>query len=526
MKQTLDRIAPFFPWLGLILLVAGGIAYFIIRRWDLVPNLLLAGGALLLLLYAVVRPDEVRQRFSGRQARYGTSTILSILFFLAIAVLLYTIAYQNEDWRYDTTETGEFTPLPETIDLLTSLDQPIHVIGFYTFQTAGQREQARQILDSMQVYTDNLTYEFQDPGENPLLAQQYELSFDATLVFVRQNDNTIYAKASSLSDRDIYAALIQVVHPTTKKVYVLTGHGEPDIEDFAQTGIGVGVRFLRDAGFTVESLNLFLTGSVPDDASVVALIDPQTPLSEEEVTALRDYLTGGGSLLIARDVIDTPARQQAETDDLNDMLREDWGITLRPDLIVEQSLAQAGQQFGVTFLGADYGLSPITGDDLERFGTIFSVARSIATEAEAEGITSVNLITTSDQAWGETNFAAMTSQGIAEPNPGEDAEGPLNVAVSAEKQESEARLVVFGDTDFLRNSLIIQGGNQLLFSNALNWLARDEVAVDLTPRPQVNRQVLISQQQLGLLQVISICLGPGILALVGTGIWFLRRRNQ
>jgi ABC-type uncharacterized transport system involved in gliding motility auxiliary subunit len=433
--------------------------------------------------------------------------------------------YQNDDWRYDTTETGEFTPLPEMVDLLQSLDEPIHVIGFYTFQTAFQRDQAQALLDGMKAYTSQLTYEFQDPDENPLLAQQFELSFDGTLVFTRRDDRTIFAKATSLNDRDIYAALVQVIHPVDKTVYFLTGHGEPDIEDFAQENVGVGVRFLRDAGFRVETLNLFLTGAVPEDATAVILIDPQSPLTADETAALRAYLSEGGALFLARDVVDNPARQQAETDGLNQMLREEWGITLRPDLIVEQSLAQAGQQFGVTFLGANYGFSPIIDENLERFGTIFSVARSIATET-VDDVIHVNLITTSDQAWGETNFAAMSAQGIAEPDPGEDAEGSLIIGVSAENQVTNARLVVFGDTDFLRNGLIVQGGNQLLLSNSLNWLARDEIAVDLTPRSQVNREVIISQSQLGLLQALSVCLGPGLLGLVGIAIWSARRRNR
>lgn len=524
MRQTLDRTALFFPWIGLLLIVAGAVVYFVTRRWDLAPNLLLIGGALLLLLFAVVRPDDVRRMVSGRQARYGTSTVLSILFFFAIAVLLYYIAYQNNDWRYDATETGEFTPLPETIELLEELEEPIHVIGFYTFQTAAQQEQARVRLENLQAYTDKLTYEFRDPEENPLLAQQYDLTFDGTLVFTQgEGESQDFSKSSSLSDRDIHTALVRVINPVEKNLYFITGHGERDIEDFAPEGLGTAAQLLEEAGFTIETLNLFVEGEVPDDATVIALVDQRAPMSPEEVAAIRDYLNNGGAAFIARDAIDSEARAGVEEDDLNEVLTSDWGLVLRQDVIIEQVFAQAGQSFGFSFIGANYGSSPIT-SELDQFGTVYDVARSVGSQ-NAEGITTVDLVTTSDEAWGETDFDAL-SQGIAEPNPEEDILGPLAVGLNAEKAETSARLVVFGDTDFISNRLITSGGNNLLLTNAFNWLADDEVAVELTPRENVDRTVAISQSQLGILQLTSICLGPALMGLIGIGVWYSRRKTR
>lgn len=524
MRETLNRVAPYFPWLGLVLILAGAATYFVTRRWDLVTNLLLAGGALLLLLFAVVRPDDVRSLMSGRRARYGTSTLLSIIFFLAIAVLLYYVAYQNTDWRYDATETSEFTPLPETVALLEELEEPIHVIGFYTIQLAGQQDQAQARLESLDVYTDQLTYEFVDPEANPVLAEQYDLTFNGTLVFTRgEGEDEVFAKASSLSDRDIHTALAQVINPVEKKVYFITGHGEPAIEDFDVQGLGTATRLLGESGFTVETLNLFTEGAVPEDATVIALVNPQAPLTPEEVTAIGDYLEGGGAALIARDTPVSDQGLRAEEDELNSLLQDNWGISLRPDIIVEPVYVQAGQQF--IFLGANYGSSPIIGDELAQFGTVFNLARSVG-NSDIEGITKVNLVTTSEESWGETNFEALANQGVVEFDPATDTQGPLNVGVSAEQSESGTRLVVFGDADFASNSLILQNGNSLLLTNALNWLAGDEVAVELTPREVVNRQVVISQSQLGLLQLMSICLAPGLMALLGLGIWYSRRQTR
>lgn len=526
MKKSIRQLSPFFSWIGLALLVAGALAYFAIRRWDLLPNLLFAGGALFLILFAIIRPDDVRQLLSGRTARYGTSTVLSVLFFLAIVVLAYYLTYQNSDWRYDATETSEFTPLAETVEILENLDRPVHVIGFYTFQRAFQKEEVQAQLESLQAYTDKLTYEFVDPDENPLLAEQYELTFDGTLVFTQgEGEAETFAKASSpVNETSIHTALLKVINPVEKKIYFVIGHGERDIAEFAEEGLGTAIRLLGEAGFETDTLNLFVTGEVPTDATAIAIIDQQAPMTAAETAVIRDYLAGGGTAFIARDALESEGDVQTDEDALAAMLQTEWGVTLRPDFIIEEVFAQAGQSFGLTFLGANYGTSTITGGDLDQFGTVYDVARSIEI-APIEGITNSNLVLTSDQAWGETDFNNLAA-GFAEPNAGIDATGPLIVGTSLENLDTGARLVVFGDSDFLSNLLLLQNGNAMLMTNAFNWLADDELAVDLTPRESITRQVTISQTQLGLIQLIILVLTPGIAAVIGTVVWFTRRQTR
>ncbi|MBK7894101.1 MAG: Gldg family protein [Anaerolineaceae bacterium] len=437
----------------------------------------------------------------------------------AVFTLLYILATQNPGWRYDATANNALTPLPETIDLLQNLDEPIRVLGFYTSETAFQQSQAEAALQTMQAYTNQLSYEFVDPNANPLLAEQYDLTFAGTLVFTREDGS--FAKAATLTDRDLHTALLRTLNPTVKTAYFLTGHGERGWQDFGEEGMGTAVTLLQESGFTINTLNLFTAGEVPADASAVFLIDQQAPLADAELAALSRYVDDGGALFIARDAVDTEGRAAAEADGLLTWLQTSWGITLRNDLIIDAALAQAGQSIGLTFIGAQYGDSPIT-QGLAQFGTIFNVARSIETELPG-GVTAVNLITTSSQAWGETNFEQMISAGEVAPD-AEDATGQLTVALSARNTASGARLVVFGDTDFLSNSFIQQGGNSFLFENAANWLVDDVLTIQLSARESIPRQVTISQSQLTLLQLVSIFLTPGLLGLAGVWVWVSRRR--
>jgi ABC-type uncharacterized transport system involved in gliding motility auxiliary subunit len=519
MKDTFDRITPYFPWAGLLLIAAGLITYLIVRRLDTTANILLIAGALLMLLFAILRPNDVRELVAVRQTRYGSSSLLSTLFFAAIAILLYWIAYQNPAWRWDTTETQEFTAVPETTELLESLREPVHVIGFYPPNLAFQETQARGILDSMAAVSANISYEFIDPEINPLRAQQYDLNFPGTLVFVQGER---FTKANSLNDRDIYAALLQLINPVDKIVYFLTGHGERGIDDFSAEGLDTAVRLLNDLGFTTTGLSLFTAGTVPADATAVAIIDPQGPIPDEEVAALRDYLNQGGALMVIRDVIESESRLLAEEDGLADLLVE-WGVTIRPDVIIDEDLAQAGQAFGLSFLGSSYGSHSIITPELQRFGTRFELARSIATEP-VDGVVQTPLVSTSANAWGETDFA-MLAVGFAELDL-EDALGPLTIALSAENWETGARLFVAGDASFISNQNIALGGNSVLFSNGMNWLADDELTIELTPRAAIPRQMFMTQTQLAVMQFMSLCLGPVLALLAGFAVWIMRRQRR
>ena len=102
--------------------------------------------------------------------------------------------------------------------------------------------------------------------------------------------------------------------------------------------------------------------------------------------------------------------------------------------------------------------------------------------------------------------------------------GPLVVGVSGENAINSGRVVVFSDADFLRNTLSTSGGNSLLFTNAMNWLARDEFSIELTPRDTIERTIAIPQEQLAILNWVSICLGPLLMIIIGAAVWYSRRQ--
>jgi ABC-type uncharacterized transport system involved in gliding motility auxiliary subunit len=86
-----------------------------------------------------------------------------------------------------------------------------------------------------------------------------------------------------------------------------------------------------------------------------------------------------------------------------------------------------------------------------------------------------------------------------------------------------ARLVVFGDSDFLTDLDIANAGNAVLAVNAFNWLgARDEL-VGIPPRDVEQVSLFLSQQQLRTILLLVLVVMPGAAIVAGILVWRRRR---
>ena len=83
---------------------------------------------------------------------------------------------------------------------------------------------------------------------------------------------------------------------------------------------------------------------------------------------------------------------------------------------------------------------------------------------QAPNVFATPLIFTSEEAWGETDIESINAQSPALDE--RDIPGPISLAVAAENGQTGARLVVFGDSDFLSNDVIGQYGNRDFFSRS------------------------------------------------------------
>jgi len=517
LKLDRRRAAAITYLAGPVFLLAAAVKYVLQLQFDPWVQGGLAAGVICLAAGVLLDPDRWRKALAGRQARYGSNALVLGLAFLGILVVLNVVAFNNPQ-RIDLTEDREYSLSPESLLLLEELGQPTVIKGFYTPENSASRERIRPLLDEYQSRSDGrVTFEFIDPRANPLAADQYGITRDGSMAVVM-------GVASQLvefpGERDITSAIVKLMNPESRVVYFLDGHGERQLEATDNTGLSQLKDSLESKNYSVASLNLPVEGQIPQDALVLIIAGPTAGLSGEEVALLQGYLDSGGALIALQD----PARQQAEGDALDAYLEQGWGIRLRDDFVVDlASLYPFNAQ------SATYGTHPIT-ERLDGTGlnTVYPAARSLELleTAEPGSRTVTRLVETSDRSWGEKDFEAIASGADIGFDEGVESAGPLVVAAAVEDLGTGARLVVVGDSDFAANNDFFNAGNGDLMVNSVDWAAKQEQLISITPKETTQRVVVPgTRQTVVLLLLLTVVVIPGGVVAAGASVWWSRRKR-
>jgi len=520
MMSKLKRFAPIGLYLSLAAFVASAGLYIVQREFTLWLQISLGLIFVGLAVFAILDPEQVRIAYTGRQAKYGSNTIImSIAFFGIVAVVNYLV-YNNPE-RWDLTENQQYTLAPETLEAIDRLPGPVKVYAFYTPQMNSQ--QAERLLDQYKFHSrSKLDYEFIDPNVEFATAQQYNITRDGTLVFVLGEHQE---QVTLVDEREITGALLKLISPGERKIYFMTGHGEFDPEGTGEASYSEIKSLLESKNYLVEKLNLVAQNQIPEDASVIVIAGPRIPLVEQEVQALSTYFEAGGALIVMAEPL--PLTEFGEDPDpLAEYLETKWGIKLGKDLVVDLT---SNQPFFA--VSNQYGDHIIT-EKLKGFLTIFPTARSVTTDSSVSQAFMLDLILTSQQSWAESDLNAFRDQTQdneapqIQPNEGTDVLGPINIAAVVDDSTNKARMVVFGDADFASNNFYNQFGNSDLFVNAVDWVAQREELLNLTPKEDVTRLLVPpGRYTLNLILLGSVFILPGTILVAGIVVWIQRRRR-
>jgi hypothetical protein len=161
---------------------------------------------------------------------------------------------------------------------------------------------------------------------------------------------------------------------------------------------------------------------------------------------------------------------------------------------------------------------------------MFHLVRSVKPRVEAEDRFS-EIVLTGNESWAERDLEEFDAEGIAEFN-GEDLLGPVPIAVAGTvilegegDAPQEARLAVFGDSDFASNQMLGSYQNRDLFVNTVNWLLGDVEAISVRPNRPRASNFQMSAAQKRRVQILALFAVPEILAVVGVFIWWTRRQT-
>ena len=503
------------------LVVAAGL-YIVQHQWNLYMQISLGLFVIGLAVFVVLDPDSIRKLLTGRQARYGSNALILSIAFLGILVVVNYLAYKNTK-RWDLTADQSNTLAKESVDVLKSLPDTVVAKAFFTTDAtvASSKESAKSLLDKY-VFDGGgkFKYEFIDPNKDPVAAQNAGITKDGSIVLFMGDAKQ---SASTISETDLTGAMVRLMNPGAHVVYFLTGHGELPIDGGSEQSYTQLSTALSSKNYKVSTLNLLATNQIPQDASVIVIAGPKKPLTDAEVGLLDTYIKNGGSVVVMEDpVIDTQFGDSP--DPLANDLAQTYGIDLGNNVVMDAYGYQAFQNpyFAV---GYQYATHVIT-QKMSTMGTGFQSARSVSADnSVGTDYNKTQLILTIDQSWGETDMASIQNNSVKF-DQGTDLAGPVPLAVAAEGTNNSGRLVVFGDSDFATNAYYAFYGNSDMIVNSIDWAAKEENLISLTPKNTVDRSLVQPQAYtMGLILLGSMVVLPGIVLVAGIGSWVARRRQ-
>jgi len=486
-----------------------------------------------------------------QRIRYTVSGVVAVVLVITLTLMVNWLSgrrFVRADW----TTTQLYTLSEKSENILSDLSEEIQVVVFMTAATS-MYDQVRELLERYKAASTKVSVEYIDPDKEPLkttqLAEQYGVQVADTVVFVYE-DRTKYVTSDQLTEMDysgmqygqapkmrsfkgeeqFTSAILSLVAPEVPKVYFVTGHGEASLQSTGgapgERGLTVLEETLRRDNMETAEVSL-LSGEVPADADVIAIIGPTRAYTDAEITALDGYLDRGGRLLVALDPLIEPEGTMRPTQ--LEPLLAGRGVVVHDDLVVDPSRRLPFYDLSAVYL-EDFPSHPVT-VGLEGFAVLFTVARSLVADDGAATV----IVQTSDDGWGETDLGMLLR---GEPVAVDDVDnsGPAAVGVAVEgaaeigdSVDGEAvdieghRMVVFGDSDFLTDLDIANAGNAILAANACNWLAAREDLVGIPPRDGEQVSLFLSQQQMRNLLLLVLVAMPGAAILAGILIWRRRR---
>ena len=296
-------------------------------------------------------------------------------------------------------------------------------------------------------------------------------------------------------------------------LYTLEGHGEKEMDSTIKEDI-------EKANMDIQSLNLLTEGSVPDDADCLFIDSPSTDISEDEKTAIIDYLENGGKAMIFSDYT---------TEDLPnfDAVLENYGVQREAGIVFEGDNQHYAMQMPYylvpTINSTDASSETVSGG----YYVLAPYAQGIKKMDDVRDTVTINsILTTSDQAYSKTDLNSDT----LEKEDGDEA-GPFDLGVSITEtldDDKETQIVYYTSSNLMESQVnqMVSGGNEKLIIESLKWMTdtEDSATVSIPSKSLSVSYLTLTDYDAAFWKICTIGLIPGFFLVVGFAVWMKRRK--
>ncbi len=470
------------------------------------------------------KPSFPKKENTGRIALRGggySLAVTAIVLAICVAVNVLAGLLPTSATRYDISAAKLYSVTSSTKAVLTGLTDDVTI---YWIVQAGQEDSViENLLGKYESLSDHITVEVKNPDVYPTFAAQYtsETVYNNSLVvecgdrsryiayediYLQEVDYSTYSASYSFDgEGQISSAIDYVTREELPQVYRLTGHGEADLSEVFSG------QLTRD-NIEVTDLSLLTENGVPEDADCVLIYAPESDISEEEVTLLQSYVTGGGKLLVL-----AGPTQDGILPNLYSLL-ENYGVTAVDGMVVESDSQY--YTFGYPYiLLPDMADSDVTESLIaEGYSAVMPISLGLTVSGSASGVTA--LLTTSDTAFSKAAGYAMTTVDREDG----DTDGPFALAV--EITDGSGEMIWFTSSLLVEDAYnsISSGGNLDMVMNALSALIGEQESLSIRSKSLSYNYLTISESQASTIKTVMIGMIP--LAFAAAGVYAVVKRRS
>ena len=473
--------------------------------------------------------QKIKTLFKTTGTRHGAYSVGMTAVIVAIVVVLNLIVGQlPEKYRnIDVSSTKIYEITDTSKELLKNLDKEVKMTVLAVKEDTDER--IRTFISKYSGLSEHISVEWIDPVLHPSALTEYEASENTIVVSCEDTGKSTTVAFTDIIVSDMYSyyytgnysesefdgegqltsAVHYVVNDTQKQVYRTTGHGE--------AALSLTVDDLMDKNnYSVSELNLLMSGEIPDDCELLLMNAPIKDLTEDEKTAVENYLAQGGkALLLLGDTNST------ELSNLSALMK-DYGMESVDGYIADPERCYQGNYYyffpemslsGKMSAGISSEMVLVT--NAHGFTLTDPVRNTINTSAFMNSSANAYAVTEENQTEGSYVLGAVATEQIET----EDDDS------GSEEAAKESRFTVISAGSLIDSQItdtFTTLENTTVFMNAVteNFDGAENISIE----PKSLAVEYNTVQHVGVFSLFVIFGIPLLLLVIGFIVWFRRRR--
>lgn len=483
-----------------------------------------------------------------RRMKIGALALISTIVVIAAVIAVnYFVDYIADRYvlEIDMTSKGEYEISDETVQLLSTLSEPITITVLCDETDYNNNSDLRRLPKVLQRYEQlshgNVTVKYINAVNNPAIFSQYDQLGDLSsgdiivesskryksmspydlLEYQSNNSSSTSGSASNetkyltglRAEQRLTSAILYVTANKVPKAAYLTGHQESTEHETLDT-------LLTSANYDTQELSLMQEGKVPDDVDMLLILQPQGDFTTEEIDALDEFMSNGGKMIVSY-ASNTPTLTNLEE------YFTEWGVAYDDKMVYDNERCFAGTNF---YLMPNVSTVEGLTDNLDtKSYVIIPGARPITTLWEQDNWRGTQvLMSTSNNSYAKDLSSETTNYEQSDT----DETGPFNVGVlsyqnSMHNLSSTYSYALFLNAGFLSDSTLDNTAflNKDYVLAALNFMTDDSEAVSIASKDLTSTTLAVPGSAKSVLFYLLILIIPGVCLVGGIAVWARRRHK-